>query len=235
MSALRRPKPCDGSIRRQRFRRFCSRLLCPTRSKRRITFAPTISVTEYSRCLGGGGGVPGDGTVVPLGLGKKIRTLRAPLATEKSGKRKLDEDAPWVPQPQRARILKAAMGIVRYQHQSEGHRRELAQLQAVRQQTAACEQDWFPLCTSLEEARLRALQFSREVFEGAVAEAMRKQQETILSKNGCENHPRPPLSTNYINIFGATAPGSVHLVDAPVGPSGAVSPKESRRTRAAGG
>merc|ERR1719198_1524312 len=109
-----------------------------------------IDVTEYSRCLGGGGGVPSDGTLMTLGLGFRTGSRREPVAVERSGKRKLDEDVPWVPSADRAAMLKVAMGAA-FDDQWEAHRLEMAQLRASRRQNCN-DEDWHPMPTSLEEA-----------------------------------------------------------------------------------
>jgi len=129
----------------------------------RVSFAETVNVCGYARWLAGGGGVPGDGTWITLGLGRLMQTLQEPLKSERGGTGKLDEDVPWMASARRARVLRAAMGDTTYKREWVAQRKEMRQLSRLRQESNLVADDFEPMPSSAEEARARAIAVSKEV------------------------------------------------------------------------
>lgn len=127
-----------------------------------MTFRQTVMVCEYTRQLGGGGGVPSDGGWVALGLGDRAGTREEPLA-EAPGPGAADMDDRILPRPVRVRLLRAAMGDAAYERAWAEQKHEMARLQLQRRLTVADAADWEEMPASAEEARERALAVSQEV------------------------------------------------------------------------
>jgi len=135
------------------------------RARRRVTFRRTANLLEFSRTLDGGGTIPGDGTVLTLGLGKLLRTRRAPLLNRKSSdlRRPIEERA-WVSPARRAKLLRASMGDSRFfAAWVRGYRREAVQIRASRKECNSHDKDRLLMPVSFEDARERALELSKEV------------------------------------------------------------------------
>jgi len=162
----RRQVPLKGkclhasALRTSRRRTLCKKR--PATVQKHISFSPVVSVTEFTRCLDGGGTIPGDGSKVTLGLGKPHRRLTVPLAPcQDNGAVPIEERA-WLPTPQRVRLLRAAMGDAKYFHSWRRHRRDWHHICKSRQQSNADAQDQLLMPTSYTEACKRARALSRE-------------------------------------------------------------------------
>jgi len=132
--------------------------------RRVVSFQDTVRATSFARTLGNGT-VPGDGTLVTLGLGKPLRQVLQPLAgLRKPGDRRIEESA-WLPSQERVRLLRSSMGDAKFFAAWRLHRQETYRVRAMREESAHNGQDHFFMPTSWEEARARALQFSQEAFQ----------------------------------------------------------------------
>lgn len=110
--------------------RICRRAACPRRLRRsgpRVAFSPKVRLEVYSRVLDGGDTVPGDGCMVSLGLGRRLRSLLAPLAGPPAAGRPGVEENAYVTGTRRERLLRHSMGEVRYLKAWLRHRREVQQ------------------------------------------------------------------------------------------------------------
>lgn len=154
------------------------------RAKRRrkrsaVTFLPVVQVAEYQRRLGGGGGVPTDGTLVALGLGERARELQEPLAPpheDQAGTppRKLDADVAFIPRPERVKLLRCAMGNDAYNTAWRAQRRELLKLSASRRATGGAAVDFELMPGTLQEARQRAAKVALDVWPPAASAPKRR-------------------------------------------------------------
>ncbi|CAE8594461.1 unnamed protein product, partial [Polarella glacialis] len=79
----------------------------------KLRFNEAVQVCEFSRLLGGGGGVPSD-VGSALGMGGLVRTVPGSLAVDRPGIGKMDQDVPQVPPKRRALLLRVAMGKAAY-------------------------------------------------------------------------------------------------------------------------
>merc|ERR1712107_544858 len=122
-------------------------------AKPRVTFAETVVAWEYERLLGGGAGVPMDGSWVSLGLGNRLRSVSEPLKEEKAGAGKMDLTAPWMASPKRSRLLKGCMGAASYDQIWKPHRREMQKLSRSRRLSTDSLDDVWAMPTSILEAR----------------------------------------------------------------------------------
>jgi len=143
-----------------------------------VSFQQVVDVNEYVRRLGGGGGMPSDGSWVSLGLGEKRRSLKEPLAPEAPGaapprrrgvalarKRAAAAAADAfsvVPMGKRVRLLKEAMGLHAYQEKLAKDKAEVLRLRVSREQSTATitQADLMP--SSLQQARARAIKVAQE-------------------------------------------------------------------------
>jgi len=143
-----------------------------SRRRRRVSFQPAVKVQEFSRCLGGGGGVPMDGTTVALGLGDLARVLEEPLGAEGAmpgADVQVDPEAEpfssttarW-----RVRVLKSSMGASYYNEQVKTHRLELQSLHNERLRTNSSSLDFRMQPTSAEKAYERAKRLSEWLANG---------------------------------------------------------------------
>lgn len=148
---------------------------------RGVTFHTQVDIREYSRQLGGGGGVPTDGSWVALGLGQARRAVEEPLnfadaamraaarlkevqANDDGAPERPDEDAAsYISSSSRAKILKAAMGEQAYKREWNWHRREMAKVHVCRRISNADPADRDLMPSSMEEARARAEAVSKEL------------------------------------------------------------------------
>lgn len=152
----RSPSPAPGPLQEAVAKR---------RGAKRVSFSPMVSVVEYKRVLGGGGGVPTDGSWVTLGLGERARTLTQPLVAPRGRKASMDEEAQcaYKPGPERAQLLKSAMGAAAYGRAWKAHKLEMARLSQQRRLANADAADVALMPSSLKEARQRALRVSADL------------------------------------------------------------------------
>merc|ERR1712232_415103 len=118
---------------------------------------------EYTRRLGGGGGVPMSGTWISLGLGKRKRETFEALAEERCGQGKMDIDVPWMASRQRAKLLKDSMGVSAYAKERKAQLRDVREVNRSRRRSNRDLSDWQGMPTSLSDARARALEISAEL------------------------------------------------------------------------
>jgi len=156
------------------------RTLCKKRATthKRISFSPVVKVTEFTRCLDGGGTIPGDGSKVTLGLGKPHRQLTVPLAPgQGKGSTPIEERA-WLPTYQRVRLLRAAMGDAKYFNTWQRHRRDWHYICKSRQESNADRQDQLLMPTSYAEACKRAKALARETSR------WQRRRIVVVQRNG---------------------------------------------------
>eukprot|EP00930_Biecheleria_cincta_P042666 TRINITY_DN29356_c0_g1_i1.p1 TRINITY_DN29356_c0_g1~~TRINITY_DN29356_c0_g1_i1.p1 ORF type:complete len:283 (-),score=54.51 TRINITY_DN29356_c0_g1_i1:87-935(-) len=130
---------------------------------RRVRFEESVQVVEFSRLIGGGGGVPSDAGSA-LGLGACMGTATEALSSERPGTGKLDQDVPTVPPKARAQLLREAMGKAAYAKAQRESRKELQLLQSLREASNETEEDFEPMPVSLAQARRVAEKLRREVL-----------------------------------------------------------------------
>jgi len=141
------------SARRQ-FKRFVE--------DRHIKFNGQIAVTEFSRRLDGGSTVPGDGTIVTLGLGRPVRQSICPLAPQPPFNRLPIEERAWLTPTQRVRILKAAMGENRFFGAWVQHKSETRKIRRNREESNRTQSDVSYMPTSMAIALERAAKAAAE-------------------------------------------------------------------------
>ncbi|CAE8636243.1 unnamed protein product [Polarella glacialis] len=134
---------------------------------RRVTFRSTVKVSEFSRRLGGGDGVPTDGSVVALGLGKVVATSSVATA---SGPRAQSDQISWMSAELREQALEASMGRERFTKARAQQVPEMSQLLERRKLSREDGKDMVLMPSSFAEARARALEVSAEVEAGKAAE-----------------------------------------------------------------
>mmetsp|Transcript_62045 Transcript_62045/g.119566 ORF Transcript_62045/g.119566 Transcript_62045/m.119566 type:complete len:357 (-) Transcript_62045:318-1388(-) len=146
--------------------------------KRRVIFQPKIRVTEFTRMLDGGGTVPGDNSIITLGLGRAFRAQTTPLAPPHlSGQPPAPpiEESAWVPPKQRERLLRRAMGDGLFFRLWSRRRREVLRIRASRRQSNSTAEDQQLMPISIEEANMRAKVLAHEVLQ------QQQQQQRIFS------------------------------------------------------
>lgn len=126
-----------------------------------ITFKPSVKTVEYSRRLDGGDTVPGDDTIVCLGLGEVVARREVPLA-KPPPKRPPIEDRAWVQEAERIKLLRKAMGDKRFFVQWQQHRRSTRKIRSERKVSKANPVDFEYMPVSMEEAKDRAARNARE-------------------------------------------------------------------------
>eukprot|EP00931_Biecheleriopsis_adriatica_P086202 TRINITY_DN60913_c0_g1_i1.p1 TRINITY_DN60913_c0_g1~~TRINITY_DN60913_c0_g1_i1.p1 ORF type:complete len:253 (-),score=38.18 TRINITY_DN60913_c0_g1_i1:206-964(-) len=155
-------------------------------AKRQVRFRDAVEVSEYSRLIGGGGGVPSDlGSA--LGMGVLIRNVTETLACERPGVGKMDQDVPSVPPRQRALLLREAMGKGAYLKAQREHRQELSLLHSERNASNETEEDFEPMPVSQAQARRVAEKLHREVK--AAASLSRKPSAASSSDQAVRRRP----------------------------------------------
>jgi len=130
----------------------------PCARRARVDFKADVRVAEFTRTLGGGCTLPGDGTLVTLGLGKFVRASMGRLAPPARlfVARKPIEETAWVPSPLRVTILRRAMGDVRFFREWAWQRGEAIRIRRCREESKANPKDFEFMPSSLAEARDRA-------------------------------------------------------------------------------
>lgn len=129
---------------------------------RRIHFCETVNVTEFSRRLDGGCTMPGDDTIVTLGLGRAIAARTQRLAVQPPSDRLPIEERAWLTSPERVRVLRNAMGDKRFFGAWQRHRRVTRKIVRERQETNDLKSDIWYMPVSLAAAEERAARFSME-------------------------------------------------------------------------
>jgi len=124
-----------------------------------VRFSNTVVVTECKPSLGLGT-LPADGTLLAIGLGQPVRTIREPLATTPAAGQRPIEDRAWVPSRERARRLKKCLGKG-YLRASLRQRLEARRLRAARKETKN-DGKHHSLMPSPEEAKTRAQALARD-------------------------------------------------------------------------
>jgi len=126
----------------------------------RVTFVGNVVVNTYSRRLGGGDGVPTDGSTVALGLGTAIGVAKARLA---AGPRAESDQISWMPPEAREKALEDAMGADVFARSRAQQMPDLAQLLERRKLSTQDGKDVMLMPQSLLEAQTRAAELSAEV------------------------------------------------------------------------
>lgn len=149
------------------------RLAKPAKLGNRIRFAQKVKVIEYSRLLGGSDAVPQDGSVLPLGLGKRRRCFFERLAATPSrrfGKTRREsfEDRCYVLVDDRKRMLRKSMGNVAYSMAWMSCKQQILRTIRSRKESKLDLQtkDFEYMPESMAEARCRAQWLSQEVRTG---------------------------------------------------------------------
>lgn len=146
--------------------------------RQRVKFCKNVRVEEYARVLDGGCTVPGDGSKVSLGLGKKIRSSTARLASAPPPGQQPVEERTWVPEQDRVRMLIKSQGLQEYLKTWLRHRREVIQATRLRQEAKEDPVDKV-FMPGPGEAHERALELSAEVrtYKEEVAQAVRESKK----------------------------------------------------------
>lgn len=153
---------------------FCRSGMAPEEPGRRITFAPNMRVVEYRRAMGGSDTVPQDGSLLPMGLGRRRRSLSEPMAapTRRRGQVPI-EDRCYVPVRERVQMLRKAMGDARFSStwaRCKGEiSRTLRSRKASKKDPETKRFEYMP--TSMFEARGRAAHLAREVRAASASAA----------------------------------------------------------------
>jgi len=150
----------------------CSRRLpaaacCARRPGKRISFCASVEVTEYSKAFGRDR-VPADGSGLAVGLGKETWKGLVPLARPHHGKRV--DTLPYLPEEERADLLRASIGHERFNDAIERHRDEIAEV--IRLRKDALEDSKEPhemMPLSYQEACDRALKVAAEARDVAAS------------------------------------------------------------------
>lgn len=140
---------------------------------RRITFQPDVTVIEFSRQLDGGDTIPGDGTIVTVGLGKPVAVKKQPLACQpRSGRPPIEERA-WLTSSKRIRLLRRAMGHNRFSGAWQRHKKVTRQMCRERAASNSVPSDVCYMPTSLRDAQERGAKFAAEARQPAANAALR--------------------------------------------------------------
>lgn len=132
----------------------------------RVTFESTVKVSEYSRYLGGSDGVPSDGSLVALGLGRLVRTRKEALLSEP---REQSSEIRWMPNDVRALVLQASMGKASFAKAWEKEEHAMKLLHERRRSSVDDEKDIALMPRSMAEATARALQVAAEIEQDKAA------------------------------------------------------------------
>lgn len=132
---------------------------------RGVSWLGTVRITEFSRALDGGCGVPADGSIISLGLGKPLRQVLERLAGDRQAGKAAIEETRWVPEPQRVKLLRKAMGEARFYRALRPYRHETRRLLAAREVSKRDEKDKQLMPESFVEALSRAQLVQEEAAE----------------------------------------------------------------------
>lgn len=145
---------------------------CKRRCSKRATAVKVnrnVTVVEFTRETGGGDGVPGDRTLVPLGLGKLARISYQPLMQERPRDRRPIEESKWLDSDARIRVLRQAAGKdAKFYRALRRHRYETKQI--LNDRDAAVHEDKLHLSLmpkSMDDAVKRAQLLSENVSSGS--------------------------------------------------------------------
>ncbi|CAK0903216.1 unnamed protein product [Prorocentrum cordatum] len=132
-------------------------------ARRRVEFAATVRVREYSRELDGprGCAVPADGSLVSLRLGRLKGRREAPLAAPRGALLPI-EDVAYVPSRDRVRLLRRSMGDHRFHVAWARGRWEMARDRRLRDERRA-DAGERTLMPRPEDAHERAVRLAEEV------------------------------------------------------------------------
>lgn len=161
-----------------------------------MTWRKTVRVTEYSRVLGGGCGVPADGTMISLGLGKPLRRALEQLAGDREAGKKPIEETRWVPQAQRVKILRTAMGEAFFYRALRPFRHEIRRLLSDRDVSKRDDKDKLFMPESFAEARSRARQVQEEAAQSLkdIHDAKIRARPPQKHEAACSPARRPSLA-----------------------------------------
>jgi len=137
-----------------------ARRASPSRS---VSFREVVDVQEFTRQLGGGGGVPSDGTWVTLGLGKALGTTQEPIVDDDPEVE--SKEASYIPMVQRIRLLKQSMGLETFQEERKTEKPTMEKLLRLRTQTVDEDADWENMASDIDQALARAEKLAKEVSE----------------------------------------------------------------------
>lgn len=142
-------------------------------SRGRVAFSKEVTVASFSRRLGGGAGLPCDGTVVSLGLGHFVGTSTEKLKPPAFGRnRRFVEDSIYVPGGERIKRLRKSMGDAAFYRSWVDERREAKLILRSRKASNvedAQEKSFMP--TSLADAYTRAQCLAAEVHSACTSSA----------------------------------------------------------------
>jgi len=154
VGVTKKTKKRQGPLIWKALRSFCMR-------RRVVSFQDNVRAIAFARTLGCST-VPGDGTLVTVGLGAPLQETHEPLAgVRKPGDRPIEERA-WLPSTERVRLLRASMGDAKFFGAWRRHRQRTFRIRAMRKESVQSGQDCMMMPSSWEEARARALQLSQE-------------------------------------------------------------------------
>lgn len=187
----------------------------------RISFRRRVEVAEYARCLSRDT-VPGDGTIVTMGLGRLLRRTSAALArVPPPGKAPLEESA-WLPGAERVRLLRRSMGDKRFFGAWVHSRRTTIRVLAERSQSRKNIFDQVPMASSQYEAKMRADILATEAAFVAAEHNVGRWDNTYTSplkrSSGCDTrcpssarlrsaHKRRRTSDRQCRAWSAYKPG----------------------------
>lgn len=143
----------------QRFRWHWNRLVQDSH----VEFSRTVTVVEFSRLLDGGDTVPGDGTIVCLGLGKPVSVGKLPLAAQPPLGRAPIEERAWLPSMHRVQVLRKAMGDNCFFGAWQKHKSVTRIIMREREETNKTNIDFSYMPKSLAEAQQQAAKNAADV------------------------------------------------------------------------
>jgi len=129
-----------------------------------VKFHTDVHAVEFSRHLDGGDTIPGDGTIVTLGLGKKVGVSTVPLASQPPKRRAPVEERAWLTSSKRAQVLRKSMGDKSFFGAWQHHKSMTRKIIRERAETQRSPGDVSYMPASLVEARVRAARFAAEAY-----------------------------------------------------------------------
>jgi len=191
-------------------------------SRPRVSFKGTVQVIRFSPSVGGGGGVPTDGSLVSLGLGRRTR---GPAVSERLAKRCCRHTQPhfprWIPPLQRVRLLRRSLGDAKCFRSMSEQRVELRRLLKRRRESVEDPKELYMMPTSIDDGRSRALRLAAEVHDcrrknTASLRAPLSPQRTpspvakpasLYDCRGCGSVAEEPRAAKRMKLDEAHAPG----------------------------